>query len=138
LSGEYVKRLKKRSESFLREAVTTIDKDLAMFFIEQAAQIYIKATYYELFGEKIRGHNIRNLLGTLLETLKQHGYNKESEKIKSFVNQYREELILAEEAYIESRYGETCYSEEDVNKLLETSKKLINLLEEVSENVKLG
>jgi HEPN domain-containing protein len=50
---------------FLREAVSVGDPDLAAFFAEQAIQLYIKAVYYKLFGDLIRGHKLRELVSIL-------------------------------------------------------------------------
>ncbi len=103
LSGEYAARLKKRAENFIREAEEAFDPNLAMFFVEQSLQLYVKAVYYELFGEKIRGHSIRSLLGFLSKSLEDNGFRELSERVGSFISMFREELILAEEAYTESR-----------------------------------
>lgn len=138
MSGEYVARLKERAENFLREAKEAFDPNLAMFFAEQSIQLYIEAVYYELFGERIRGHSIRSLLSFLSKSLEKSGFKEASEKVSSFVNKFREELILAEEAYTESRYGEVCYSDREVHRLLEVAEKLLSLLREVEEVVKLG
>ncbi len=56
MSGLYVNKLKRRALDALRIAEGTDDFDLAMFLIDQAIQLYIKAVYFELFGSKIRGH----------------------------------------------------------------------------------
>ena len=55
MSGEYVARLKRRALSFLKEAEEAADADLAAFFAEQAMQLHIKAVFYEIFGERVRG-----------------------------------------------------------------------------------
>mgnify|MGYP003884013079 CR=1 FL=1 len=138
MSGEYVARLKKRAENFIREAKEAFDPNLAMFFVEQSLQLYVKAVYYELFGEKIRGHSIRSLLSFLYRSLEDNGFKEVSEKVRSFTDMFREELILAEEAYIESRYGEISYSDKDVHRLLRVAEQLFNFLREVENAVKLG
>ncbi|WP_243674932.1 HEPN domain-containing protein [Vulcanisaeta distributa] len=55
MSGLYVNKLKRRALNALRIAENTDDFDLAMFLIDQALQLYIKAVYFELFGSKVRG-----------------------------------------------------------------------------------
>ena len=82
MSGEYVEKLKKRAENFMKEAEEASDKDLAIFFIEQSLQIYVKAVYYELFGEKIRGHSLRTILGTFARSLEKQEFKEASEKNK--------------------------------------------------------
>ena len=138
MSGEYVEKLKKRAESFMKEAEEAADKDLAIFFIEQSLQIYVKAVYYEIFGEKIRGHSLRTTLGTLARSLEKQDFKEASEKINLFINSHREDLVLLEEAYTESRYGELSYTEKDVERSLKMAGELIKILREVEEIVKLG
>jgi len=138
MSGEYVEKLKKRAESFMKEAEEAADKDLAIFFIEQSLQIYVKAVYYEIFGEKIRGHSLRTILGTLARSLEKQDFKEASEKINLFINSHREDLVLLEEAYTESRYGELSYTEKDVERSLKMAGELIKILREVEEIVKLG
>ena len=58
MSGEHAARLRRRARAFLVEAEETTDTILAMFFLEQAAQLYIKSVYYELFGAPLRGHGL--------------------------------------------------------------------------------
>ena len=53
----------------LRMAESTDDYDLAMFLIDQAVQLYVKAIYFELLGSRIRGHGIRELIGMLTKVL---------------------------------------------------------------------
>jgi HEPN domain-containing protein len=101
-------------------------------------QLYIMAVFYEIFGESVRGHGLRTLLGILSRDLKKHGYESMSAEVDHFVNEYRRYLIAAEEAYIGGRYGELGYSEEDSRRLRDVAKKLIRLLDEVVESVKLG
>jgi len=138
LSGEYVARLKRRALSFLRAVDHVDDADLAAFFTEQAMQLYIKAVLYELFGERFRGHGIRELLGFLAQYLKKSGYEELSERIRKFVDEYRAELALAEDAYIGGRYGEMDYDQKDVEALVKVADELIRLSDEVVEIVKLG
>jgi len=138
LSGEYVDRLKRRAKAFLTTASTNVDYDLAMFFAEQAAQLHIKAVYYELFGDVLRGHRLRELLSTLVRALEKHGYRELAESVVSFMDDNRRALIDLEEAYTASRYGHVDYAKEDAERAVETARKLINLLEEVARRVKLG
>jgi len=81
MSGEYVEKLKKRAESFMKEVEEATDKDLVIFFIEQSLQIYVKALCYEIFGERIRGHSLRTILGTLARSLEKQDFKEASEKL---------------------------------------------------------
>lgn len=77
-----------------------------MSLTEQAAQLYVKAAYFELFSVKIRGHGIRELLSLLARNLEVQGYGKLVRRLRSFVADNRDILIALEEAYIKSRYGD--------------------------------
>ena len=138
MSGEYVQTLKRRAASFLEEARGARDPDLAVFFAEQAMQLYTKATLYELFGERVWGRGFRELLGLLAKLLEEAGYGKEADMVRSFVAEHRGLLIEAEEAYTLARYGETGYSEADALKMIRLAESLIQMLEEVARRVKMG
>ncbi len=138
MSGEYVGKLIERATAFLEEAEKVPNADLAMFFVEQGLQLYVKAVYYELFGLMLRGRRLRELLGALAKALEEHGYAQVAEKLVEFVDGNRRALIMIEESYITSRYGEFGYSRSDVEKALHVAKRLRNVLEEVRRNVKLG
>jgi HEPN domain-containing protein len=85
LSGEYVEKLKHRARVFLGEARSVEDPDLAAFFAEQAMQLYIKAVYYELFGDLVRGHRLRELISILARSLDKRGFNELSSRLREFV-----------------------------------------------------
>ncbi|MGC9135896.1 HEPN domain-containing protein [Caldivirga sp.] len=72
-----------------------------MFLIEQAAQLYVKAIYFELFGVKIRGHGIRELLGLLAKDLEAQGYSELARELRDFAVDNRDVFIILEEAYRE-------------------------------------
>ena len=138
MSGEYVEKLKRRARVFLGEARSVKDPDLAAFFAEQAMQLYIKAVYYELFGDLVRGRRLRELLSILARSLDKHGFNDLSSRLRGFVEEFREALILGEEAYIMGRYGETSYSYEEASEVIRAAERLIETLDEVVKRVKLG
>ncbi len=137
MSGEVVGRLKRRAKSFLRAARLVDDPDLKAFFAEQAMQLYLKALLLELFGEEVRIHSVRELLGLLVRRLRDAGYTSEAEKVMEFVAAERLALLEADEAYITARYG-AGYTAGEAEKLLDLAERLIGLLEEVSRRVKLG
>jgi len=138
LSGEYVAKLKRKALGFLRATDGTDDADLAAFFAEQAMQLYIKAVFYEILGERVGGHELRTLLGMLSSYLRRHGYENVAAEVDHFVDEHRRDLITAEEAYIGGRYGELGYSEEDSKRLRDTARRLMEVLDGVVEAVKLG
>lgn len=138
LSGEYVSRLKRRARAFLLEATRVGDPDLGMFFAEQAMQLYIKAVYYELFGERVRGHRLRELLSLFVKMLEAQGFKDLANKVLVIVDQNRRLFILAEDAYSMARYGDIGYSREEVDEVVKLAQKLVDVLEEVVKSVKLG
>ena len=138
LGGEYVARLKRRALGFLRAADRIDDADLATFFAEQAMQLYIKAVFYEMFGERVRGCELRTLLGMLSSYLRRRGYENVAAEVDHFVDEHRRDLITAEEAYVGGRYGELGYSEEDSRRLRDVARRLMEVLDGVVEAVKLG
>ncbi len=138
MSGSYAEALWRRAKAFLEEAAEARDPDLATFFAEQAMQLAIKAVAYELFGERIRGHGLRELLSFVVRRLESCGFGDEARVLRSFVAENRDLLIDAEEAYTLSRYGEASYDRETAERLVELARELLNLLEEVARRVKLG
>ena len=138
MSGVLVEKLKKRSRDFYAEALRVENPDLAMLFLEQAAQLYIKAVVLELLGEHVRGHDLRGLLGFLSNKLLVNGYEEEAGLINDFVAQYKSELIVLEEAYTIARYSAISYDKEIVDKMAKIVEKLYELLDKVCESVKLG
>ena len=61
-----------------------------------------------------------------------------SSLVDDFADEHRRDLILAEEAYVDGRYGESSYSEEDVKRITRAAENLISLLDRVVRDVKLG
>jgi HEPN domain-containing protein len=141
VSGNRVQRLKRRALRFLTDAKNDYNEgyyDTSTFHVEQALQLYIKALIFELFGKDYEGHGIRELLGYLSKLLKENGYEDLSRKVNELVREYREQLISIEDAYIDSRYEDIDYYEEESKELIGVAERIINSLEEVAKNVKLG
>jgi len=80
---------------------------LAMFDLEQALQLYVKARLLEEGVAYPRTHSIRRLLELLASV-------KNDDRLRELVKKYAVELKLLEEAYISSRYVATEFSEEEV------------------------
>lgn len=138
MSGEYVNKLKRRAMNLLRASEAIDDVDLAMFFVDQGIQLYVKAVHYEIFGVRIRGHGIRELLSLLSKELETHGFINEAQSIRSFVTSNRDVLVMLEEAYIEARYGDMSYGTDDLSKAINVARELVKLLDGVVRSVKLG
>ena len=58
--------------------------------------------------------------------------------MRSFVVDNRDTLVMLEEAYTESRYGEISYDINDMSDALAIAEELIKLLDKIVNNVKLG
>ena len=138
MSGEYVNKLKRRAMNLLRASEAIDDVDLAMFFVDQGIQLYVKAVHYEIFGVRIRGHGIRELLSLLSKELETHGFINEAQSIRSFVTSNRDVLVMLEEAYIEARYGDMSYGTDDLSKAINVARELVKLVDGVVRSVKLG
>ena len=99
-------------------------------------QLYAKALCFELFGELVRGHRVGELLAILIKMLEDKGFKGVANKLLEFVDKHRRALVVAEEAYTMSRYGEASYSNEEAKSLTELASRLVELLEEVARAVK--
>ncbi len=118
---DHVELLIKRAKNFLEIAKDRLNKkdwDLTCFNIEQAVQLYLKATILEISGELPRIHSIRQLVSIFLRLTKQE------------VKWDRKSLILLESAYFNSRYLSFSYEKEDAEEALRIGKELIAFVED--------
>ncbi len=137
MSGELYQALRRRSRIYLREAErlgSEAEYDVALVFLEQAAQLAVKSAYAKLLGNVPRGHNLRRLLAYLASVVKEAGRGEWAEEIKSFMSANREQLILLEDAYTQAHYTTTSYSKSEYEAALATVKSLIRLLDSILEN----
>jgi len=96
--------------------------DLAMFCLEQASQIYIKAKLLELIGEFPRTHD-------LVELLKELSVVYKTKEVKKFVDENISSLTKLVDAYITSRYYTRKFYKEEVEEVFSLLSKLKELLE---------
>jgi len=116
--------LLKRTEGFIKDALEDIrreDYDLAMFHIEQACQLIIKAKLLELTGYFEKTHSLRQLLLDLSKVFKE-------KEIKEFLENNWETFRNLEFAYISSRYMPEEFRKADVEKALKLYEELKKLL----------
>ncbi|RLI86979.1 MAG: DNA-binding protein [Archaeoglobales archaeon] len=117
---EEIKMYLERAKKFKRNAEFNFkngDYDLAMFHIEQACQLMIKAKLLDLKGYFERTHSLRKLLSEI-----------DVEGIKEFINKYKVVLRNLERAYITSRYYFEEFFKEEVEeafKALDELKKIL-------------
>jgi HEPN domain-containing protein len=78
------------------------------------------------------------MLSTLVKTLERHGYGELAVGVATFVDESKRVLVELEEAYTAGRYGYTSYSKEDAERAVRTVRRLVELLDGVVRDVKLG
>ena len=127
---EEAEALKQRALEFYEEAKTALDAkryNLACFFAEQAAQLYLKQALLKIVGDYSKIHHVRELLSELIRS-------KQSDKLKSFAEEYNAHLSSLEDAYIMSRYSTKKYSKTDAEESIKVVEKLFQLVDEVLES----
>ncbi|MEJ2771652.1 MULTISPECIES: HEPN domain-containing protein [unclassified Stygiolobus] len=116
--------LRENAVDFFEEAEENLRKgkyNLAMFNLEQALQLSLKYTLYQLTGGFEKTHDIKKLLSQVVELSK----NKELEKIM------REEYVVLdvlEQSYIASRYLPYKYDKNTVEKTLNVVRGILHVL----------
>jgi len=121
---EEIKFLLKRAKSFFRDAkydYENRDYDLAMFHIEQAIQLLIKAKLLDLKGSYERTHSIRRLLSELSDLI-------ESNRIREFIRENKKILRDLERAYISSRYYYEEFFPDEVENAMKIYRELRDIL----------
>lgn len=122
--------LDKRAREFLAEAKEALEHgryDLACFFAEQAAQLYLKAILLKLAGEYPRTYQIRTLLSRLAELLP----DEKRRQIVEFMRSNRARLSELEDVYVMARYSTKSYTREDAEDLVRLVVDIINMVEEL-------
>ena len=119
-----IKILLRRAESFIRDSMIDLNKgdyDLALFHIEQACQLIIKAKLLETVGFYEKTHSLRKLLSDLAKFYKR-------DEIRNFIRENYYVLKNLEAAHITSRYLPEEFTKEEVEDALKLYKKLKELL----------
>jgi len=138
LSGKYPALLARRADAMLTLAEELLHRglhDLAVLNAEYAAQLHVKALLYRVTGEEWRGHSIRQLLGVLALMLRRQGLAGEAERVEDFVKAYRRHLAELEEAHVRAVYGVFEYSEEQARLLLDTAKRVVELVKQLTRTI---
>ncbi|ADI32020.1 HEPN domain-containing protein [Staphylothermus hellenicus] len=112
---------------YAREAVERGDYDLAVFFAEQAAQLYSKSVILELTGEVPRTNSIRQLLYMIGDLVS----DRQRMRIIEFVRQYRSLLAGLEDAYIASRYLYRRYGRDEALDLVRIAEMVIKVVKDL-------
>ena len=121
---EEEKNLLKRSRDFLETAEYQINRDfhaLAVFSLEQALQLFLKAKLLAEGADYPRIHSVRTLLRMLSKLVPK---NKKS-TIENILENYLLELGLLEDAYITSRYAMREFTQQETEKLIKAVKEIM-------------
>ncbi len=127
----------RRAMVYLREAKRLYAEnhyDVALVMAEQAAQLGVKAIYARLLGRVPRGHSLRRLLGYLASVLEDANRREEALRLRGFVVDNRETLLLLEDAYVQGRYQPVDYTRSEAERGIDMVKHLLALLEELLED----
>ena len=138
MSGELVELLLRRAKAFLEISETLITEsnfDIAVFSLEQAAQLRIKAVMLRLFGDYPRIHGLRELLGLLAARLSEAGFTDLAREVRDFAADNRGLLWVLEEAYTLARYGYRSYTGKEAEELRGLVQSLWSLLDRVETGV---
>ena len=120
---EEEKRLLKRAQDFLKTSEYQKSEgvyDLAIFSLEQALQLHLKAKLLAEGVDYPRTHSLRRLL----EMLSKAVLRDEKTALKNILENYMLELGMLEDAYITSRYVMREFTKKEAEKL-ETAVKEI-------------
>jgi len=116
--------LVERSRRFILTAEMQIERglyDLAVFSLEQALQLYLKACLLKIGVDYPRTHSVRRLLELIYKLVG-------SDDIKRIFTEYAIELGVLEDAYITSRYIAREYSEEEARRLYHVVREVMRVV----------
>jgi len=125
---EEVELFLRRARNFLEGAKERFEKndwDLTCFMAEQSVQLFLKATILEKGGEFPRTHSLRQLFSILSNLIE-----------KSELKYDRRSLLFLESAYLNSRYINFSYNEEDAEEILKIVEEVLELVRNVRNHEK--
>lgn len=124
MMDDYAGILRRRAESFLKDAVVDFERgdyDLALFHVEQFIQLSLKRLLYAKLGDYPKKRSVVRLLGEVLKLY-------DDEKLKTFYEENLEKLYLLEEAYVTSRYLPREYDRRIAEKMLRFAEEFREVL----------
>lgn len=125
---EELKYLLERSRRFYETALIQVERgfyDLAVFSLEQALQLYLKAQLLKLGVDYPRVHSPRRLLELISEVAGSRG-------LSELLSRFAVELGSIEDAYITARYVAREYGREEVEKLRRVVEEIVNAVEQAT------
>ena len=120
-----INTLIRRSRDFLRTAEFQIGNgmyDLAIFNLEQALQLFLKAKILEYGAQYPRTHSVRYLLRFLRDIVP----NDKRQIVSELLDRYLFELGVLEDAYIGARYVPREYTKEEAERLIKVVNEIMN------------
>ena len=120
--------LLERCRRFYETALMQIDRefyDLAAFSLEQALQLFLKASLLKLGVDYPRTHSVRKLLELIYKIT-------EDKEILNILTKFSVELGSLEDAYITARYIARSYSLEEINRLKKTVEEVIKIVRRIT------
>jgi len=120
--------LLERCRRFYETALMQIDRefyDLAAFSLEQALQLFLKASLLKLGVDYPRTHSVRKLLELIYKIT-------EDKEILNVLTKFSVELGSLEDAYITARYIARSYSLEEINRLKKTVEEVIKIVRRIT------
>lgn len=121
---EEEKNLLRRAKEFLETAEYQASKgffDLAVFSLEQALQLFLKAKILVHGVNYPRTHSVRELLEILSKIVSED----KKDIIKNMLQSYLLELGMLEDAYITSRYVMREFTKKETEKLTKAVKEIM-------------
>lgn len=121
---EEEKNLLRRAKEFLETAEYQASKgffDLAVFSLEQALQLFLKAKILVHGVNYPRTHSVRELLEILSKIVSED----KKDIIKNMLQSYLLELGILEDAYITSRYVMREFTRKETEKLTKAVKEIM-------------
>ncbi len=134
MSSRYWELLWKRAGRFMVRAERDLiegDFDGAYFNSEQALQLAVKATIYRVYGVKTRAHSAKGLLSQLRNMLYESSRLDLADVVGKMISDYRRELELLEESYIEGRHGEVELLESQGRSCVEVAREILEVLRRI-------
>jgi HEPN domain-containing protein len=120
---EEEENLLRRSERFMETADYQLKRgfyDLAVFSLEQALQLFLKAKLLANGVDYPRTHSVRALLEVLMEVAQE-----ERSAIKHILDTYLMDLGVLEDAYITSRYVMRDFRREEAERLARVVREVM-------------
>lgn len=108
---------------------------MAAFFAEQAIQLALKAFIIQLGGTPPRSHSARELMGRAALLLAEAGWGEEAQALQELARRERDLLVMAEEVYTLSRYGEEPMGWDVAEKIVGLAKRVLVQLGELVERL---